>query len=208
VKRQAPISHPSKSNALVQEAGGIVGREERQEWARLRRNCEPISENSRGSIIAGIDIDVEDRWRTNAQRQNNFEGTSRSQLVLNKRLGAKGSGVGAAGPEKDSIDQYNLSSKATDHDRMARLRQEKENAWRSSSQDSLPQQESLVGFRAPARVASGSLLSNIGTSILKQLPEDVEQPHTKPYLPSKDLLAQNFNPAPGYCGSRSRRSVL
>jgi hypothetical protein len=135
------------------------------------------------------------------QRQNNFEGTSRSQLVLNKRLGAKGGGGGEAPQGTASLDsargmayqRFISQQQASDADRDVGM---EENNF------------SLVGYRAPPKLASASLLSNLGSSVLRRLPEDIQVKKATPYVPSKDLLVENFNPAPGYTGSRSRRSNL
>jgi hypothetical protein len=200
-RRLAPQSHPGKSSSVVHEEGGLIPREERNEFQRLRRNNAPVSENSRVNIISGIDVQDAERWKTNAQRQNNFEGTSRSQLVLNKRLGVKG--VGGEMPRPQAVAMTTHSSNDTSRMRFAAIEQRRD--YDNVQDDNI---YSLAGYRAPPKLASSSLLSNIGSSVLQRLPDDFQMKRVTAYQPSKDLLAQNYNPAPGYTGSRSRRSNL
>lgn len=200
-RRLAPQSHPGKSSSVVHEEGGLIPREDRQEFQRLRRNNAPLSENSRANIISGIDVQDAERWKTNAQRQNNFEGTSRSQLVLNKRLGVKGEGREAPRSQAVSIATHS----SNDPSRMQFAATEQMRDYDGVQNDNT---YSLAGYRAPPKLASSSLLSNIGSSVLQRLPEDFQIKRLTAYQPSKDLLAQNYNPAPGYTGSRSRRSNL
>jgi len=92
-KKHIPNDHSSRQLGLKREEGGIIGMSDKQDFPRRRRGQAPPSENERGSIISGIDVSTEDRYKSNNQRQMQMEGTSRDQLVLSKRVGAKGAGL-------------------------------------------------------------------------------------------------------------------
>lgn len=201
-KRHVEITHPSRSINFVQEEGGIVARNEKQEWPRRRRGMGPLSEHSKGNIITGIDVSDSERFKSNAQRQMMFEETTREQMVLSKRLGAKGGGgqIGSTNSlENDGSSQALNSAGSNEYQTMHGSALENEYVDSSMS---------LIGYRAPVKLASGSLLSSLGSSVLAGVKDVEYKPRVRPFQPSKDLIGQNYNPAPGYAGSNSRRTML
>jgi hypothetical protein len=207
-KRQVNEYHPSKQVSMVQEGGGIISKEIKQEWPRRRRDYIPPTENSKGSIINGIDVTDQERWKTNMQRQNNFEATSRSQLVLNKRLGTKGTGtVSNTGSQNENLQNYsnNPTPNGTPrgygyHNEISNkipIQPSTINDNSHSIVDDVYNPYSLAGYRAPVKLATGSLLSNLGSSLVGKLSDTTQPPKASSYIPSKNLISQNYNPAPG-----------
>ena len=171
---------------------------DKQDFPRRRRGQGPISENERGSIISGIDVSAEDRYKSNNQRQMQMERTTRDQLVLAKRVGVKGSGL-----------NHNIHNNPT----AAHVVGENAENYavpRQSQQAAMNRDPSfsLVGYRAPPKLASSSMFSNIGSNLVSNIPASSEPEKRPEFMPSKSLIGENFNPAPGYMGARSRRSIL
>lgn len=207
-KKHISTDHSSRMSSLQREEGGIIGMSDKQDFPRRRRGQGPISENERGNIISGIDVSSQDRYKSNNQRQMQMEGTTRDQLVLAKRVGAKGSGLNsnihnnpaAAHLIGENAENYAVPSAIASHG-MSNQSQQPPTMNKDPSY-------SLIGYRAPPKLASSSMFSNIGSNLLTHIPASSE-PEKKPeFMPSKNLITENFNPAPGYSGARSRRSIL
>lgn len=203
-KKHIADNHSSRVSGIVCEEGGIIGRDGSQEFPRRRRGNAPISENSRGSIISGIDISAEERYKSNNQRQMQMEGTSRDQLVMAKRVGAKGSGLNNDihnNPTAVHVIGENVANYAIPTDEI------EGQSHRAPSINRDPSY-SLVGYRAPPKLASSSMFSNIGSNLVSHIPAGAAPEKRPEYLPSKDMISENFNPAPGYTGARARRNIL
>lgn len=177
---------------------------DKQDFPRRRRGQAPPSENERGSIISGIDVSTEDRYKSNNQRQMQMEGTSRDQLVLSKRVGAKGAGL------NNDIHNNPAAAYAFGENSENYAAPSAEMPGLSTQQPTMNRDPSfsLVGYRAPPKLASSSMFSNIGSSLVSNVPVSSEPPKRSEFLPSRSLIGENYNPAPGYTGARSRRAIL
>ena len=202
-KRQTNENHPSKLIGMIQEENGIISKEIKKEWPRRRREYNSGAQNNNGNIISGIEISDQERWKSNAQRQNNFEATSKDQLVLNKRLGTKRTGSGHNLNQVSHDENYKNYFKNGTPDHTPReliggsYNPSNENNADLNKSEDIYDPYTLVGYKAPQKIATGSLLKDIGGSLLNKLSDAALPSKTTPYIPSKSLISQNYNPAPG-----------
>lgn len=84
--RKHESHHVSQAVSLVQVEDGIIGKDEKQAWARKRRDVGKVpTGDSAGMLIGGIAPSTEEQWLTNMSRQNAGLKTDRDQLTLMKR---------------------------------------------------------------------------------------------------------------------------
>jgi hypothetical protein len=211
--------HRSQQIGLVQEEYGIISKSERQEFSHKRRdNYNPITgENNdpqpiENNVIGGIDIsENEDRYKTNYQSLINQDKTAMEQMTMLKRALPRknlSDPAQAISKEKPS-DQFNIAPEHSygglGHTPQSTPRYESTPRNNINiTQEKYPSNDPnfpLAGYRPPANV-NKSFLSSIGSSIVDYVPEQKVTKST--IIQNKTLLAQNYNPNPGYTGRRKK----
>jgi hypothetical protein len=171
-------NHSSMKCNIIQTNEGFVGNEN-----SFVRNKNESSYNNTiitprtESIISGIDVSNEERYRSSHQRQMQFEPTSKNQMVLTKRTGPRKSINDPAQAGSQIINPFDSDSY---HEYTSKIDQSKSFQSRTSS----------VNF-------GKSFISNIGNSLVNEIPQR-QQPSVDNRMLSKDLISQNYNAAPGH----------
>ena len=174
-KKHTNGTHRSQQLGIEQTELGIISKEEKQEWSRLRRNPDTVPKND--NIIGGIASDG-DRWQTNYQALTHGDGTRKDQLTLQKRTAprvplpnpAQASQRGAVGNHlrsQQSTPRGAAGSEGGDYSPR-------------SEQGSVQGGGSLIGYRAPP--ATKSLFSNMGAELVEAAVVPANAP--APFVPS------------------------
>lgn len=143
--------HRSQISGVAHTANGIASISEKEEWLRKRRDCNANSGDDKTPLIYGTGASEEDRWKTTSQRMDAHEPTERNQMSLCKR----------ALPMRSLADQRPAnSSRTTFNDSFTGPQ------YRTSSM-----REATVGVGGYSG-RSGSMLSNLGQEIAKQIPSE------------------------------------
>ena len=163
---------------IIQTEEGFIGSDEKHSF-RQRNLTNNMSNTPRSeSIISGIDVTNDERYKSSHQRQTQCEPTSKSQLVLVKRTG----------PRKTIQDPAQAGSRVInpfDHENYI------ENISRFDAGSFASE------HRASSINFGKSLTSNIGNSLVNSVPQNYQHSSVDARMMSKDLISQNYKVAPG-----------
>mmetsp|Transcript_21165 Transcript_21165/g.20503 ORF Transcript_21165/g.20503 Transcript_21165/m.20503 type:complete len:259 (+) Transcript_21165:243-1019(+) len=168
------------TNLRNTEEGIIPCVEERYDYKR--RDNHPDSNHGRTPLIGGTGAQEVDQWKTNSQRMESHEPTSRDQLVLHRRALVKRQitdPIQANFSRRDSIngDTPEAGHRPT-HNR-----------------------DKIASGGLVSR--NGSMLSNIGQSIVTRLPtNDSLSSSNREQLRPKTLIVENYRHESGFGKSR------
>eukprot|EP00602_Paraphysomonas_sp_CaronLab_P012741 CAMPEP_0185040774 /NCGR_PEP_ID=MMETSP1103-20130426/39240_1 /TAXON_ID=36769 /ORGANISM="Paraphysomonas bandaiensis, Strain Caron Lab Isolate" /LENGTH=262 /DNA_ID=CAMNT_0027580205 /DNA_START=87 /DNA_END=875 /DNA_ORIENTATION=- len=174
--------HRSQMSGIATSEDGLVSKEERAEWSRLRRPSDPKLRGA-DDLISGIPTEG-DHYMTNYQRQTNGIQTSNDQLTLMKR-----------GGHRKVIQDPAQSTRQKQSEGGGPM----EGQYRQGHNIPTEQEnESPFGYRPQAM--GGSLMSSLGSSLVSRVDPPPKSTPKGGY--SKTLISENFNSAPGYTGRR------
>lgn len=145
--------HRSQQSGIVQSEHGLISANESNDWLRKRRENIEHSTAGNSGLISGIGGSEEDRWKTNSQRMQAIEPTSRDQMTRDRRALPKRA---MADTGRANSGRMTLSDGSTGPGVLQSMNSMREQPLGAGG---------CVG-------RNGSMLSNIGSAIVRRLPSE------------------------------------
>ena len=149
--------HRSQMSGIVQSEEGLVSVNEKNEWLRKRREINTNPSAGHSDLISGTGASESERWKTNNQRMDSREPTSRDQMTRDKRERAVPKRSIADGREGERTgSSRSIISDGSGHPALIAMNSMREQSIGSGGMSG----------------RNGSMLSNIGQAIVRRLPSE------------------------------------